>query len=88
MFIEKFNHVKTGEVIYAVVGAKKRMDALKFVSQYKKMGYAKMLLTHQTAKGKINDDELYVENLKYVDGIDCWVVARDNINLKLDKVKE
>ena len=85
MFIEKFNHVKTGEVIYAVIGANNKMSALKFVSQYKKLSYAKMLLTHRAIKGKIDGKNLYVNDLKNIDGLDCWVVARNSIELNYNK---
>ena len=88
MQLHKFYHVGTGELIYVVTGAKSRIEAFKFVSQYKKMKYANMFLTHKVVKGRIeNDEDLYTGNLKEVYGVDCWVVARNNIELNSKKIK-
>ena len=84
MELHKFYHVKTGDVVYAVTGANNRIEALKFVSQYKKMHYGRMILSHKIIKGKIEGEDLYAEKLHTVpNGINCWIVARDNINLTI-----
>lgn len=86
MSLEKFYQTQTGELVYAVIGAKNRIEAFKFVAKYKKMNYSKMLLTHKVIKGIINEnDELFTYNLKDINGVNCWVVARNNIELNSKK---
>ena len=86
MELKKFYHLQTGDIIYVVTGEKNRIEAFKFVSQYKKMNYSKMLLTHKVVKGRINKyNELFTYNIKNVNGTDCWAVARNNIELNSKK---
>ena len=85
MELEKFYQAVTGEVVYVVTGAKNRIEAFKFVSQYKKMKYSKMLLTHKILKGRVSGEDLYTGNLKNIEGKDCLIVARNSIELNSNK---
>lgn len=90
MKLEKFYQTQTGELVYVVTGAKNRLDAFKFVSQYKKMNYDNMTLTHKIIRGRLSkNNEVYTySSLKYVDGVDCWIIARNSIELNSNKFKE
>ena len=84
MELQKFYQIKTDDVVYVVTGAEKKADAFKFVSRYKKLKFATMLLSYKIVSAKIVDSDLYIgsaEALAELDGIDCYAITRKSVKL-------